>query len=400
MKTLKVLLQEVVSGLKSWASSTFAQDSNTVHKTGDETVGGKKTWTGVGIYQVGNLYHVAEDPCYVLKSSTMQEGVVPSGDRTAYTGYWQDKNLSILGYDRFAFYSTGVQAYEVNLRNKATNGSFDSNGSLIQSGYQLALHSNGNSELKIYAHTLPNGNNTWNLGDSTHKWNNLYATTTNTDTIQSVSGNLLMHSAGTDKVVAIYNGTRAADGGGIWLYGKDSDSGALVKLQIYNTTTSKYEGIVLDSVNFYPDKNNLINLGTSDYKWKALNGINPGALSLPSESPSQTNLDPTNWNTTGTAVNRFTPPTDGWLGVQVQSADTTNLTGQYVFAGRSTGGDTFWPSAQLSNLVGDFESGKLIGCVMIPVIAGKEYHVRIKMGKTLEQGSKIYASFYPCQGNV
>lgn len=131
------------------------------------------TWTGTNTFTANNLYHIAEDPNNILKSSTMQEGVVPSGNRTAYAGYWQDKNAKSLGYGRFVFYTTGAQAYEVNLRNKATNGSFDSNGSLIQSGYQLALFPNGNSELKIYAHTSPNGNGVWNLGDPTHKWKTL-----------------------------------------------------------------------------------------------------------------------------------------------------------------------------------------------------------------------------------
>ena len=131
------------------------------------------TWTGTNTFTANNLYHTAEAPSYILKSSTTQEGVVPSGNRIAYAGYWQDKNSNILGYDRFVFYSTGLQTYEINIRNKATNGSFDPNGSLIQSGYQLSLYPSGNSELKIYAHTLPNGNNTWNLGDSNHKWKTL-----------------------------------------------------------------------------------------------------------------------------------------------------------------------------------------------------------------------------------
>ena len=47
MKTLKVLLQEVVSGIKAWVNSNFAQESNTVHKTGNETVNGDKYLTGV-----------------------------------------------------------------------------------------------------------------------------------------------------------------------------------------------------------------------------------------------------------------------------------------------------------------------------------------------------------------
>ena len=45
MKTLKVILQEVVSGIKAWVNSNFAQDSNTVHKNGNETINGVKTFS-------------------------------------------------------------------------------------------------------------------------------------------------------------------------------------------------------------------------------------------------------------------------------------------------------------------------------------------------------------------
>ena len=46
MKTLKVLLQEVVSGMKAWVNSNFAQESNAVHKTGNETITGSKEFSG------------------------------------------------------------------------------------------------------------------------------------------------------------------------------------------------------------------------------------------------------------------------------------------------------------------------------------------------------------------
>ena len=140
-------------------------------------------------------------------------------------------------------------------------------------------------------------------------------------------------------------------------------------------------------------------LGDSTNKWKTLNGINPGALSLPSDNYSTANLDPTNWNTTG-SENTYTAPSDGWLGVQVQSADALDLSGQYVFIGRTTGGTNFYSQSVLSHIVGTWISGKLTGCVLIPVISGKTYAIRIKIGKTQQEGSIIYARFYTCLGNV
>ena len=46
--------------------------------------------------------------------------------------------------------------------------------------------------------------------------------------------------------------------------------------------TLNYDGVLYDILKqFVPQTNNEYNLGTSTNKWKTLNGINPGALSLP-----------------------------------------------------------------------------------------------------------------------
>lgn len=239
------------------------------------------TWTGINTFTAKTLYHVTEDPTYVLKSSTMQEGVVPSENRAAYTGNWQDKNSNVLGYDRFSFYSTArIQAYEVNLRNKATNGSFDPNGSLIQSGYQLVLYPSGNSELKIYAHNLPNGNGVWNLGDSTHKW-------------------------------------------------------------------------------------------------KTLNGVNPGALSLPDLSRKSSILEYITDLTGG--LQYYTPLADGWICIQADNSSATN----YIRC------------AYDDILVKVNGNGQAQGLsVLIPVLAGVQIGIRV-VCTTLSS-----AYFYHCQGNV
>ena len=258
-----------------------------------QTISANKNFTGEVRFQAGNVYHIAENPSYVLKSSTMQEGVVPSDNRTAYTGNWLDKNSSTLGYNRFVFYSTAsVQTYEVSLRNKATNGSFSPSGSLIQSGYQLSLTPNGNSELKIYAHTLPSGNGVWNLGDSTHKW-------------------------------------------------------------------------------------------------KTLNGINPGALSL----PDYTQYEPINfrqWNTSGSLNNTYTPDKDGWLFVNIKDTATNSI---FIYAKSIQDAQSYSVSVYGNGSQG--YSGRL--STIIPVIKGITYAVVIKAASV----NDIYAvTFFPALGNV
>ena len=169
-----------------------------------------------------------------------------------------------------------------------------------------------------------------------------------------------------------------------------------VILYAYNQNTTNFDNIGLvfdfDNVNnnksIYPVITNACNLGTSINKWKSFNGINPGALSLPS-SNSYTNVDTTDWDLDGT-TNAFTPTSDGWLGIR--GADTVYDQTHYIFIGRLTGGEAYYQQNVLSP-VNALWNNRYYGCVLIPVIKNKNYHIRCIC-------SNIIATFYPCQGNV
>lgn len=60
-----------------------------------------------------------------------------------------------------------------------------------------------------------------------------------------------------------------------------------------------------------PFQSNNTDLGTSTKKWKSFNGINPGALSLP--SMNFISLDTTGFDVTATTIGTFTPTVDGWI---------------------------------------------------------------------------------------
>ena len=64
-----------------------------------------------------------------------------------------------------------------------------------------------------------------------------------------------------------------------------------------------------------PLGNNITDLGTSTNKWKSFNGINPGALSLPSNS--YVNVDTTGFDVTKTTIGTFTPTIDGWANLVI-----------------------------------------------------------------------------------
>ena len=67
-----------------------------------------------------------------------------------------------------------------------------------------------------------------------------------------------------------------------------------------------------NKVEFYPVNTDIANLGTSANKWKTLNGINPGALSLPSGNAE--NINVTNWDFSWNA-NTVTAPFDGYISI-------------------------------------------------------------------------------------
>ena len=82
--------------------------------------------------------------------------------------------------------------------------------------------------------------------------------------------------------------------------------------------TLYYDGrIYNNSKQFIPSANNEFNLGTSSKKWKTLNGVNPGALSLPSDASISIDTTTFEWNKNFT----FTPSIDGYLFISFGSSD-------------------------------------------------------------------------------
>lgn len=124
-----------------------------------------------------------------------------------------------------------------------------------------------------------------------------------------------------------------------------------------------------------PDTTNLIDLGTSTNKWKSINGLNPGALSLPGTgvidiSSNITVLD-------GTTANKFTPQVNGWLHINGTGTDASIYAIQGRVGMKSTGNQASSRCA-----------------VLVPVVAGAEVAVTCKLS------TLTWANITPCQGNV
>jgi hypothetical protein len=119
-------------------------------------------------------------------------------------------------------------------------------------------------------------------------------------------------------------------------------------------------------------------LGLSTDKWDKINGINPGALSLP-DLTAGVDISAYITDITGASnINKFTPTADGWISIGLSNADFIEI---YI------------PSSLIG---GSFTKSTVnnYGQAFMPVIANKEVRLALK-------GSSIgWAKFYPCQGNV
>ena len=152
-----------------------ANDSDVVHKSGNETISGNKTWSGLNTFQQNityertNFFHQAVNPCYYLKDTELEKGSLAS-THTAYPALWCDKNSNVLGYVRFVEYSSGRQTAEFRISNLIKNGTLDPTGSVVNCTVNLELQSSGEKSL------IPEQNNDINLGTSTNKWKDIYAT--------------------------------------------------------------------------------------------------------------------------------------------------------------------------------------------------------------------------------
>ena len=161
--------------------------------------------------------------------------------------------------------------------------------------------------------------------------------------------------------------TQVTSSGNTYVYSRANDG-----------TRDQRVGIFLDATNdtttYRTASNGVVHLGDSSHKWKSLNGVNPGALGMPSSS--YVTIDTTNWGLTGTA-NIYTPTENGWLYIVVPdvAGNTLAVTG--------TLGQTLAATGAFS-----------VMRLCLPVIANVAVSIYVKAA------SVSFARFYPCLGSV
>lgn len=249
---------------------------------------------------------------------------------------------------------------------------------------------------------IPSANNSYDLGSSSYQWNNLYAKnyyyngtawgldknnkwlTTNIFTgsvpiflrgsdndIYNVSPQSLVQS-----LISFVDKNNTTMSSITFQHRTDTPETHRLCFRQKKVTSDGYYGVNLNNLgDFYPDLNNTTNLGTSTNKWKSLNGINPGALSLPSASYIDISSSITDRNY---GANYYTAPSNGYvcIGSMASSLRISNDTLGFGISG------------------GTAQDG--YSSVYIPVRTGDTVRILLNQTSTDYQTFR----FYPCQGNV
>jgi hypothetical protein len=178
-----------------------------------------------------------------------------------------------------------------------------------------------------------------------------------------------------------------------------TDGSARGRWLIRNTNEQRASVEISATINaifsFRPADNNVMMLGLPNQAWKdcytnAINGLNPGALSLPSNS--FINVDTTDWDLTcsNRQLGSFTPTADGWLMLHVNNSGTNEVNFWII------GGVIRINNKSTINTVNNDN----FNMITIPVEKDKTYNIYGNASEYVAGRSIGYCRFMPCQGNV
>ena len=390
----------IVGSITGTASKAIADEDGTNIKTGYGKLAGNQTWTGTNTYTGANAIRF---------------------NKTSYVSGTPSENI---------FYSTVQWGGYVN---NTWSAPFTINNAVRTNGYNdtsFRTYSQTSNTLTGFVHETnadasdiafrPIVNGTHKLGSSSYQWSAVYAQTyyyngtawgldkanvwTGTQTIeQSTYAQLKLKNStiklgdaipSSQKTVGAVVFVGSDNGNMGFMDFRDSAQGntfiRILARQKYDangdrsTSGTIYEsgidiGVLNNKTLFVaPTLNAVVHLGTSANKWLTINGINPGALSLPNKDNS---VDITSEFTDLTGGDIFyIPPADGWITI---TADNE------IFCAvvSSTHRTTFWCQSASATSISN-------ACVTIPVKYLQHFKARIK------STNAITVTFYPCLGNV
>lgn len=427
------------------ASKAIADEDGTSIKTGyvnvagNQTVSGQKTWSGNAFYTAG-VYH---------RNNNYEIGYTPASN-VVIPIYFTDKVNAQTGYVRNVILATGKTQSELLARNKFTSGALSPTGTDVSSTLQVEVQSNGDKTLyfdgSIRNNVLPYTTNSYSLGSSSYQWSSVYAQTyyyngaawgldkenvwagnnrfvknAGLSDVSTYSDNTMAFTANANTIFFNTRGSSNYPSYGTFLfagYANGSTPDRFGQLKLLRSTDIKgdtYDGYKPDSsfnlwrvaphyslmdfmgavrvqndgTNNYlaPITTGVTDLGTSTNKWKTLNGINPGALSLP-DKDKRIAIDTTGWTYTGSYANQILingaiQTISGWLYIRIENTTASD----YVTIRMNA------VAIENPTLIQPGSSATPVISVLFPVVAGVPVYVY-----TTKAPAKIY--LYECLGNV
>ena len=363
-----------------------------------------------------------------IKNPDVTWGVEPSSAKHRNL-YFTDSTDTAIGYVRRRI-TNGSQGIYIAGRAPVKNGQLDPTGDLITWGFSQIFSSDGTTYFtfdgSIGNSVIPKTNNSYDLGSSSYQWNNLYAKNyfyngtawgldkanvwSNIQTVSYSGSNVAFALKHTETNIAssptrnnwfyinFYDVNSISVGGFCYSKRTSGDARLHLNLRTKNANSDIIEKNIFFETNqegtiwnLYPSSNANINLGSTTYKWKTLNGVNPGALSLPdynnvldvtSEIPIAS-LD----GNTQININDYLPNKTGWLSIVVDDTAGNSIIATQGRPGGSTAYNnsrTFHTGTQSNGLIS----------VFFPILADMNKFVSIKAS------SLIQMRFYYCLGNV
>ena len=390
----------------------LANDSDVVHKSGNETVAGYKTFSyNVTLYN--SSASVNSVALFFKNKKVVMGSTTDIGSQNIAFRDSADTNLSIL---KTSCESVGNTSFEISVYNKDSNNQTVSGGMLI-------------SQTPANTYITPTTDNAVLFGSTNRRWSKIYGTEyyygsnnvefstkfVTTDTAQTISGNKTFQSFNVynsdTSAYASYlnlknqNNVRGSttDTGvqGINFQDKNSKTLTMLESRVISTGSTGFNIIcyntdgnnqtVSNGVSviktpsetiFAPNADNAVTCGRPLAKWSdvqtyKVNALEPSSLSLPDIANK---IDISSYITDlAGGLNNYTPPANGWISVQVDNSSVNNYIrcAYDVIMVKSSG------NGQASAL----------SC-LIPVIANTKVGIRA-VCTTL-----AYAYFIPCQGNV
>ena len=215
---------------------------------------------------------------------------------------------------------------------------------------------------------------------------------------QVVINHDLLYSKDNPPSPSAYHNLMFTDASGWWggYIENVTDTSGNSTLRFYVRNTNENQSSVVfrsgidNSYSMIPINNNVWDLGTSTNKWKSFNGINPGALSLP--SGSYINVDTTNWDLTcqNELLGSFTPTADGWLMLHIANSGSNEV--------------AFWIIGGVIRINNKSSINTIdnnnFNMFTIPVEKDVTYNIYGNASEYVAGRSIRYCRFMPCRGNI